>query len=553
MPNVVEIGARRAPAGTPQLPSEIAASAGARLTRTFHETLASCDDILFGHAQRAINGLRQAQYFDDQRQLRISRESATCAFASVCMAVLEGRATEDGPVTTVRLVDDPLQLVADDDLELDLALFRVGKRCDEMAPRLRHQVQRRLEIVFGLSSGATTPLSGAMLAKMCRAGLAPIELGLESRLIVLKQLEKRLAADMEPLLESVNSLLLEHGVLPNLRASSALPRTMPSSVSSGHAVAAARHVVAAAPAPAPDVQQLGEVLTRMTQWMAQQTAVAEVPTQAAAPVPMAAPSASAWPAAAAIAAPETQVQAELERERRRNEIAERRAAEVERAQELRFTAQRSADQVVTMVLSQAHVPDGIGQVVRGPLRRHLETVHARRGETSTEWRSACKLVRDIAWALDPETASNEQAHWCAMVPGIVSSLRAALLGVGMADHETDRVIAEFGARYEQLLAPTAAPAVAESPIAATAERTLPSFTDALRHVRQLVLGRWFELVDDQGRPQRAKLVWTSAMTERCLFVNGHGKLVADRPHARVANDLLAGQFREIDDAALATA
>ncbi|MBP6077528.1 MAG: DUF1631 family protein [Xanthomonadales bacterium] len=325
MPNVVEIGARRAPAGTPQLPSEIAASAGARLTRTFHETLASCDDILFGHAQRAINGLRQAQYFDDQRQLRLSRESATCAFASVCMAVLEGRATEDGPVTTVRLVDDPLQLVADDDLELDLALFRVGKRCDEMAPRLRHQVQRRLEIVFGLSSGATTPLSGAMLAKMCRAGLASIELGLESRLIVLKQLEKRLAADMESLLESVNSLLLEHGVLPNLRASSSLPRTMPSSVSSGHAVAVARQVVAAAPAPAPDVQQLGEVLTRMTQWMAQQTAVAEVPTQAAAPVPMAAPSASAWPAAAAIAAPETQVQAELERERRRNEIAERRA------------------------------------------------------------------------------------------------------------------------------------------------------------------------------------------------------------------------------------
>jgi hypothetical protein len=36
-------------------------------------------------------------------------------------------------------------------------------------------------------------------------------------------------------------------------------------------------------------------------------------------------------------------------------------------------------------------------------------------------------------------------------------------------------------------------------------------------------------------------------------VNGQGKLVADRPHARVANDILGGQFREIEsgEAALA--
>lgn len=72
-------------------------------------------------------------------------------------------------------------------------------------------------------------------------------------------------------------------------------------------------------------------------------------------------------------------------------------------------------------------------------------------------------------------------------------------------------------------------------------------------MRQLVLGQWFELLDDQGQTQRAKLVWTSAMTERCLFVNGQGKLVADRPHARVAHDLVAGAFRELDAGAAALA
>jgi len=201
-------------------------------------------------------------------------------------------------------------------------------------------------------------------------------------------------------------------------------------------------------------------------------------------------------------------------------------------------------------------------------------VHARRGETSTEWRSACKLVRDIAWALDPETATSEQAHWCAMVPGIISSLRAALLNVGTDEAEVDRIVAEFGERYEQMLgghesspaeaidAVTATPAVAPEsrvdeseamPAATPTDRVLPSFSDALRQARQLTLGRWFELPDDQGRTQRAKLVWTSAMTERCLFVNSHGKLIADRPHARVANDILSGQFREIDAGEVALA
>ena len=38
-----------------------------------------------------------------------------------------------------------------------------------------------------------------------------------------------------------------------------------------------------------------------------------------------------------------------------------------------------------------------------------------------------------------------------------------------------------------------------------------------------------------------------AMTGRCLFVNGSGKLVADRPHSRIAADVIAGSLRELDD------
>ena len=537
MQNVVDFGARRASPGSSSVISSLAALAGERLAKIFRETLAQCDDILFSHAQKATHGTRQAQYFDDLRQLRLSQSMAVRAFERACRASFEG--TRIDPPAPNRLADDPLQLVADEDLEYDLALFRIGKRCDEAAPRLRHQVARRLAQVFGQAETDAGPLSGAAVARSCRAGLGPIELSLETRLIVLKQLERRLSATMESLFEAANALLVEHGVLPHLRSTPAAPRpTQPLQPSRPAPDVAAPTTV--------DVRQLGEVLGQVTQWMAQQQRVSGA-AAIAMPLPV-------EPEPAAAATPDPDAEAERERERRRQDIQERRAAELQRARELRMAAERSAETVVASVLTQAHVPDGIGHAVRGPLRRHLEAVHARRGETSTEWRSACKLVRDIAWALDPETASSEQAHWRAMVPDIVTSLRATLLSVGTDEQEVDRIVADFGQRYEQLLGkPTPsqtapdAPAEAVAPDAARSTTASGSdFSAALRQVRQLVLGRWFELRDDQGLPQRAKLVWTSAMTERCLFVNNQGKLVADRPHARVANDILGGRFREID-------
>lgn len=557
MEDVVELGARR----IQQTPSSVLLDVEARTTELLSSallaTLAACDDVLFGHAQRATHGMRQAQFFDDQRQLRCDREMATQRFRAACRQAFRNLGRKSHEASAPQRGEAELHLVADEDLELDLALFRIGKCCDDVTPRVRHQLQRRLQVLLGLGEELTTPLCGAAIARMCRAAIAPIELGMESRLIVLKQLERELSKAVETALDQANSTLLAHGVLPHLRSVAAVARpTQPAPArSSGNAAVATSM---ASPAELPSqvtAADLNHVVAQVAQWLAQNapardTVLAEPVVEAEVP---------------ACSAPAEPDELELARERRRLEIAERRNAELNRARELRVAAERSAEAVVGVVLGQAHVPECICNVMRGPLRRHLEAVHARRGETSTEWRSACKLVRDIAWALDPETARSEQAHWREMVPDIVESLRAALVSVGIAEHEIDRVVRGFGERYEQLLSaaepapmpelapdPTAA-ASPEYPLAPEPQAAAPSFADALRRVRQLVLGQWFELLDDQGQTQRAKLVWTSAMTERCLFVNGQGKLVADRPHARVAHDLVAGAFRELDAGAAALA
>ncbi len=261
-----------------------------------------------------------------------------------------------------------------------------------------------------------------------------------------------------------------------------------------------------------------------------------------------------------------------------------------RAKAQRDEAEQATNECVQASLSQPHVPNDLAGAMRAPLARHLSAIHLRKGKQSREWRSACRLVGDIGWALDPESAVREREHWRAMVPGIITALRSALLEAGTDEHQVDRIVAKFGERYEQMLreyepapepsrsevmpapeaethavkagldevspsapeapqdvnAPGAPESVAEVRAEVPTTLTRPRFSDALQRVRSLRLGQWFDMVDDQGQPQRAKLVWTSAMTERCLFVNANGKLIADRPHVRVANDIVTGHFREVE-------
>lgn len=293
-------------------------------------------------------------------------------------------------------------------------------------------------------------------------------------------------------------------------------------------------------------------------------------------------------------------------ENRRAQLLEKRASEAARAQESRVLAQRTSQKLIAEVLEQTPVPAVVGTLLNGPLRRHLELVHARRGEESKDWKSARKLVRDVVWSFDPETISVERAHWQAMLPNIVNALRGALSAVGMHDEDIEGVAGEFRSRYRELveatqmhagsapasfgvidadqlpdapapeqdaltempaaeLAATATAATAatsaEAPEAPTdagtaAEDTVlatrPQLThmEALAQVRALKLGAWFELSNPQGQQQRGKLIWSSSSTQRCLFVNRNGQLISDMSYAAVAVELMMGHIHPVTDGSL---
>ncbi len=265
-------------------------------------------------------------------------------------------------------------------------------------------------------------------------------------------------------------------------------------------------------------------------------------------------------------------------EQKRSQLLEKRSAEAAQAQERRLSAQRTSQSVIANVLEQTPVPPVVGTLLNGPLRRHLELIHSRRGEDSKDWKSARKLVRDLVWSFDPVTISVERSHWQAMLPNIVGALRGALGAVGMHDNDVDGVVVEFRNRYRDLVSttqqqPGAAPATfakidadampdapapqvdAEAVAPSTemiehAARTGLTYSDALAKVRSLPVGTWVELVDGKGELQRAKVIWNSTVSQRCLFVNRNGQLVADRPYANVASDWMLGHIKPIEDGAL---
>ncbi len=578
MENVVELSSRRSLGHVSEVMSDLETQVGSVLVHSFSATLKACDETFSMRAENERVSAQQTRYFDDLHALRRCQNLANARFRNACSAMFNQLNGAYERFEAAHAGEPELRIVGDDDLEFDLALFRIAKRCDEAASRIRHQVERRFQVLLGLAEGTAAPLSGSSLARLCRVAVSVLDLPIDSRLIILKRLERDFAAITESALDAANSIMLEHGVLPNLRAmpgktgasmsspmhaapsTASLAQAHPNVRSSAHAVAQA----AALPAPSADIQQ---AIAQVSQWIAQQTASEPAP-------------AAARPLAAVPVAPDYLAELEASRERRRVEIAERRVVEMNRARELRIAAERSADASVNLLMQQAHVPESISEALHAPMRRYLETIYSRRGDASSDWRIASKLVRDIAWSLDPETLRSEQSHWRAMVPGIVDSLRGALFSVGLDDLKVDVVVGEFRDRYETLLgevtvanrdadpsgdtaveiaevaevATTAAPTSASTDFAtvdipkAPVSDHVSGFADALNRVRQFALGQWFELVDDSAARQTAKLIWTSARTERCMFVNRQGKLVADRTHNRIAADFLSGQFRVLEAA-----
>ncbi|MBB5876921.1 DUF1631 family protein [Xanthomonas sp. 3498] len=227
-----------------------------------------------------------------------------------------------------------------------------------------------------------------------------------------------------------------------------------------------------------------------------------------------------------------------EQYRRRVEIAERRAAELQRAEERREVARQRAAQAVHELLQQA----GDDLTLPPPIEAFLRQSWCQYVQQSALRDDGQGSVLAAALALgDAVLAQCRQAQsGAAPAGGWLQPQRAELTrlwtSVGL-----DAAAAEAAwqslhtalddvahARPLQAALPAASVELPEPPAAepvpALPEPAQPTDFDHITadYFRTLPMGTWLDFVDREGRVQPGKLTWVSPISARLLFVNRRG-------------------------------
>ncbi len=228
----------------------------------------------------------------------------------------------------------------------------------------------------------------------------------------------------------------------------------------------------------------------------------------------------------------------LAQHRRRVEITERRAAEIQRGQErLDLARERAKCELEDRLDGREDLPGAVLEFLRTPWQHHATMAVLREGADGAAFVEALALADGLLDEVDEARGHPEgERTWLAAwdVP-----LRKVLQSMGVRDAAADTAVSALRetlaaiarSRPEQAVPLPALPPVAmPQPVAEERPRVeLVGGTDTLdfdnadaEHFRALPVGTWLDFVERDGKVQAGKLSWVSPISKRLLFVNRRG-------------------------------
>ncbi len=227
----------------------------------------------------------------------------------------------------------------------------------------------------------------------------------------------------------------------------------------------------------------------------------------------------------------------LDQHRRRIEVTERRAAEIQRGQERLELARSRAEFEVHQRLQERPLPQAVADFLRNPWQHHITLALLREGELGDVFAEALELADGVLEELGEAQRHIVGKPWLQnWQPG----LRQVFASVGL---HGDAAEAAIGALHDTLQAvadarPELEKPLPELPVVALPQAVAPvdrgaielvAGTDTLdfdnadaERIRALPLGTWLDFIDKDGRVQPGKLSWVSPISSRLLFVNRRG-------------------------------
>ncbi len=191
------------------------------------------DDTFFELADSAHNNNEQNVYFESMRDIRLQRKRVEHSFFASLELDFRNLSV---PVVdnTSNTLDDALELLDKEDVEIDVAISSMVSRARCEFPTLLLQINTRFsEFLKPISvQEDNNPLDPQQLVRHFVAACDHFQIGLQSRLIFLKQFDQLVLRHYEQVLLDTNQILIAAGILPNLRA---IIRRTPSQIKQNNA------------------------------------------------------------------------------------------------------------------------------------------------------------------------------------------------------------------------------------------------------------------------------------------------------------------------------
>ncbi|MGH8027755.1 MAG: DUF1631 domain-containing protein, partial [Pseudoxanthomonas sp.] len=251
----------------------------------------------------------------------------------------------------------------------------------------------------------------------------------------------------------------------------------------------------------------------------------------------------------------------LGQHKRRIEIAERRAAEIQSGQERLETARVRMARELSARLDGRHVPQAIDDFMRQPWAHHVTMTVLREGEDGDGLRDALALADGV---LEELAEAQRQIIGKPWLQTWRPSLQKVFASVGMnsdgassavdALHDTLQAVAASRPDLEKSL-----PELPQVVLPKVAEEDSVSIhlvggTDTLDfdstdadHFRTLPIGTWLDFVDKDNKVQAGKLSWVSPISSRLLFVNRRGVRFCVASPEELAMMVRMGRLRTHED------
>ncbi|MES5815934.1 DUF1631 family protein [Pseudoxanthomonas sp. Soil82] len=250
---------------------------------------------------------------------------------------------------------------------------------------------------------------------------------------------------------------------------------------------------------------------------------------------------------------ESEFGAYFEQYRRRVEIAERRAAELQRAEERRVAARTLAAGALEARMQGQALPPVLEGFLRRPWVQHLERVALREGAADGPATTAALAAADGLLRACAEPAARDDAWLERQRPVLQRIYTEAGLAPDSADAATATLLDVLrGLRAADLPAPELPPAPpAPAPVDEAADSPLPDEPpeqvgfdmETAEYFQSLPLGTWLDFVDRFGQVQAGKLAWVSPISGRRMFVNRRGARFCVASPEQLATMVRLGRLR----------